>query len=85
MHGLFVDYDPFIIEKKLLLTFALLSPSLFPHTAFEIQVLTISTVKCQGDFRIFQFALANCQTVSRNLCITGPQWLWNTSTIFQGL
>ena len=26
--------------------------------AFEIQVLTTSAIKCQGKFRVFQFALA---------------------------
>ena len=29
--------------------------------AFEIQVLSTSAIKCQGDFRIFQFASAISQ------------------------
>ena len=28
------------------------------YTAFEIQVLTTSAIKCRGKFRIFQFASA---------------------------
>ena len=42
-------------------------------TAFEIQVLIMSAVKCWGDFRIFQFASAirrqkNYRRLRRNLC-----------------
>ena len=43
-------------------------------TAFEIQVLSTSAIKCQGKFRIFQFALAmrwqkNCWRFNKLLFI----------------
>ena len=58
--------------------------------AFEIQVLSMLTIKCQGNFRIFQFASAygsakNYLRLSRNLCILHRQWLQDTLAFFQGL
>ena len=43
----------------------------------------MSTIKCQGHFRIFQIPLAmhlqkNCQRLSKNLCILPQQWLRHT-------
>ena len=41
--------------------------------SFEIQVLSMSAIKCQGDLRIFQFALStcwpkNCRKLNKSLC-----------------
>ena len=51
---------------------------------FEIQVLSTSAIKSQGNFRIFRFASVicwqkSCQRLSRNLCIFRQQWLRHTS------
>ena len=59
-----------------------------PQTAFEIQVLSMSAIKCGGNFQIFHFALAirqqkNCWILDKNLCILRQQWL--ASTFCQGV
>lgn len=48
-------------------------------SAFKIQATSTSEIKCQGNFRIFKFALAmhrqkNCQGPSRNVWILRQQY-----------
>ena len=66
------------------------SPQPFQFSAFEIQVLRTSEIKCQGDCRIFLFPSAtrrqkNCRRLSTNLCILCRQWLRHTSAFCREL
>ena len=59
-------------------------------SAFKIQVLSTSAIKCRGDFRNFQFASEirrqkNCRRLSRNLCILRRLCRQHASAFCQGL
>ena len=59
-------------------------------TAFKIQVLSTTAIKCWGSFRILKFVSAlrpqkNCQRLSRNLCILRQQWFQHILTFCQRL
>ena len=60
-------------------------------SAFEIQVLGKSAIKCRGNFRTLQFASGirrqkkNCQRLSTNLCTFRWEWLRHTLGFCQGL
>ena len=60
-------------------------------SAFEIQVLGKSAIKCRGNFRTLQFASGirrqkkNCQRLSTNLCTLRWEWLRHTLGFCQGL
>ena len=60
------------------------------QSAFKIQVLSMSAIKCQGKFQNFHFSSAirrqkSCQRVNRNLCILCWQLLQHSSASFQVL
>ena len=79
----FLKMSSYFWLLSLILVYHKYSPETLKYSAFEIQVISTSAIKCWGDFRIFQCAWKciskkYCPRLSRNLCILFCQWLQHT-------